>query len=330
MKKLSLKNKSIYPDYLHVHSAFHQDIRNYLSTKKYEELWCPPLSHSPCFETHVHPLQMFSSKSEQKLNLYLHTSPEFILKSYLANTVSAEGIFSLNYVFRDDEKTSIHRKQFIMLEFYKVISTTSSLVEDLNNLLIFVSEKLSSICDSMIVQKFQTATVQDLFLEKLNLDILNYLCPNELYTKIQKDFKEISPQKPLPWDDLFNLLWLNYIESTLKHYNSLLVTQYPSPLSLLAKENQADKRVSNRFELFVQGVELANGYEEEFNYEKNLQVLNNHLSQKEEIYNYKLNQPEFFLRNLKENNMPSTWGVALGTERLLQVLTSAESAFIDI
>lgn len=330
MKKLSLKNKSIFPNYFYIHHSFHKNIKNFLSTKNYEEMLCPPASHSPCFETHVHPLQLFSPKDRQKLNLYLHTSPEFVLKSFLPLMNNKNGIYSLDYVFRDDEISPIHRKQFVMLEFYKLTTSPSSFMHDLKDLICYLSKNLSAACEINPVENIQEVTVNDFFLEHLKFSIVDFLNQDDLYQKMQKDFKEICPSVKLPWDDLFNLLWLNFLENNIKNYKALLVTQYPTPLSLLAKKNVSDERTSNRFELFVHGIEIANGYEEEFTYDKNLNAILDHLKNKRECYNYELLPPTFFLNTLKNEQMPSCFGVALGTERLLQALTSSNCAFIDL
>lgn len=126
MQKISLINKNIFPDYLNLHQKYHQAIRQQLETMNYQEVWCPPVSSSPCFETHVHPFRLNSPKLQNNLDLYLHTSPEFILKNYLLNnsSFSKSGIYNLNYVFRDDLPGPIHRRQFIMLEFLSITTTS--------------------------------------------------------------------------------------------------------------------------------------------------------------------------------------------------------------
>ncbi len=330
MEKKSLLHQNIYPQHLGLHSRYHQHLRNFLTQNQYIELWCPPISTAPCFETHVHPWQLYSPQQKKLSNLYLHTSPEFVLKSYLATYKPSTGIFSLNYVFRDDPPSPIHRKQFLMLEFYRNHGTLIDFYADIDKLLLDVSYFLThENLEFRTLQPLQRISVDQLFNSHLHFSILDFIDDHELWQKMQLDFPEICPNKILPWDDLFHLLWLNFIEPNLKNYSTVLITDYPTPLSLLAKKNEANARCSDRFELFVDGVEIANGYSENLNHHENDQVINQHLKQKLDEYDYTLSKPDFFLENLKTVNLSNCFGVAIGTERLLQTLIGAKSAFID-
>jgi lysyl-tRNA synthetase class 2 len=331
MQKISLKNKTIYPHFLGVHQKYHEYIKEFLTSKNYNEYWCPPLSSSPCFETHVHPLEIYSTKNKKRLGHYLHTSPEFILKSYACNLPKKTcGLFNLNYVFRDDEPGQIHRKQFIMLEFYKLSPPTNALLEDLKLLVISLSSYLNETLDAEVIRSIDTQSVDELFKQYLKFSILDFNSDEDLFLKISKDYSSIAPPQILPWDDLYHLLWLNYIEPKLSQRQALLVTEFPSQIGLLSKKNEHDPRTCERFELFIHGTEIANGYAEETKWETNVQTIRSHLAEKQRLYDYVLEEPEFFLHHLKSSTLPSCHGVAVGTERLLQVLTQAKSGFIDL
>lgn len=331
MQKISLINKKIYPNYLNLHHDYHTFLRQQLQTQQYQEMWCPPLSTSPCFETHVHPFEIHSLKDKRPLGYYLHTSPEFILKNHLLKleTFSSTGIYNLNYVFRDDTPGPIHRQQFIMLEFYRLKSPVHHLLNDLTQLISNSSYMIAEKYECLEIKHFDIITVEELFQQYLQFSILDYLVAEELFKKISRDFKQYAPPKVLDWDDLFHLLWLNEIEPHLNKHSALIVKDFPSPLGLLAKTSAIDSRVNLRFEVFINGHEIANGYAEESSYEKNNLAIQLHLEGKKNHYNYDLIPPSFLLNSLKEKTLPICYGVAMGTERLLQVLTKAQSAFID-
>lgn len=331
MQKISLINKKIYPDYCHLHTVFHQTLRETLNKLDYQETWCPPLSSAPCFETHLHPFEVYSCKDKKRTQRYLHTSPEFILKNHLSilRLQAGSGCYNLNYVFRDDRPGPIHRQQFIMLEFYRTKLPTQNLIHDLSHLIKTTSDMVHSQYDSAKIENIEEVTIDALFQNLLNFSILDFIDHDELFLKICKDFPQNAPSQKIPWDDLYNLLWLNYIEPTLPSYQALLIKDFPKPVGLLAKEKENDPRISKRFELFIKGCEIANGYSEEASFQNNVSAIENHLKQKQDQYNYTLAKPDFLLKNLQDQGLPECYGVALGTERLLQVLTGLESAFID-
>ncbi len=332
MQKIRLFQKNIFPEHFQLHSEFHQKLRITLNELGYQETWCPPLSTSPCFETHVHPFEIFSCRDSKNAHLYLHTSPEFVLKNYLCQIASTTqtGIFNLNYVFRDDRPGAIHRRQFIMLEFYRTSAPVEKLIEDLTCLILSAATMVAEKYEVIPLPNIERITVDELFQERLKFSILDYLDEYSLYEKIQKDFPQNAPSRILPWDDLYNILWLNYIEPTLSHFPGVFIENFPVHLGLLAKVNDNDHRISQRFELFIKGQEIANGYSEEVNYDQNLVAIEHHLQQKRAIYQYQIPKPEFFLNSLKTKGMKKSYGVAVGTERLLQTLTGLNSAFIDI
>lgn len=331
MQKISLFNKNIYPDYLDLHQSFHQLIRKELELREYKEVWCPPLSTSPCFETHVHPFKIFSCKDNKELNYYLHTSPEFVLKKYLLNynQQNSTGLYNLNYVFRDDLPGQIHRRQFIMLEFYRFKTPVDELVQDLCELVSKLSASLAEKYECREIQSIQKISINDLFQEYLNFSILEFLNPQDLYQKISRDFPQVASTQLLPWDDLYHLLWLNFIEPKLQNFPAVLIENFPAPLGLLAKPDEKDKRIHKRFELFVGGNEIANGYSEELTFIKNQSAIKSHLKEKLAQYNYQLPLPNYFLDNLHHSPLVNCYGVAMGTERLLQTLLKAKSAFMD-
>lgn len=192
-----------------------------------------------------------------------------------------------------------------------------------------MSQKLAEQYLCLQINQFEQLTIDELFRKYLSFSILDFLDPKDLFHKITKDFKSYAPSKMLVWDDLYHLLWLNMIEPELKNHPALLIKDFPAPLGLLAKVSKDDSRISQRFEIYIQGIEIANGYAEEEHYAQNVSAIENHLLEKQNIYQYTLNPPSFLLNSLKKNTIPECYGVAMGTERLLQVLTNANSAFID-
>lgn len=310
-----------------------QAIRNFFNQRDFLDVLTPPMVQNPGMETHIHPFEVYSKIKNQSKNLYLHTSPEFHMKKLLAENEDLEKIFTLSYCFRDEPTSPIHRNQFIMCEWYRRAERYEAIMDDVEELILYTGEYLKEkevpLRQEFLKSDFQRATVQEVFQELLQIDILNFLDTQELKSKIQKDFKDVPlPSVECAWDDYFFLLFLNRVEPYFQNYKSLLLYEFPEPLSALSTIKKEDARVCERFEVYLNGIELCNCFNEltDLNIQKKrfqLQAL-----EKKNIYNYSLPDPTEFYKTL-ENGYPHSSGVALGVERLLYSLVETENPFFN-
>lgn len=292
----------------------------------------PPMVNNPGMETHIHPFQIKSKHKNKDLDLYLHTSPEFHMKELLSITKEKlDKIFTIAYVFRDEPNSEIHRSQFIMLEWYRAQEHYTKIMEDTSKFIREVTDELNQnkvpVLKEYLNFSEQTATVQELFLEYCDFDILNFLDAHELETKLRKDFKDVPlPDCKLLYEDSFFLLFLNKIEPHFKNFPYLLVKEYPSPLAALSTLKSSDNRVCERFEVYLKGIELCNCFNEltELNIQKERFKLQN--QQKLENYHYQLTPPKV-LYDALERGLPKSSGIALGVERLLTSIVDIKNPF---
>lgn len=254
------------------------------------------------------------------------------MKELLASDENFDKIFTLSYCFRDEPDSPIHRNQFLMLEWYRKNERYESIMSDVENLLDYaIKEGIKK--NLPIKKEFQQTkllkkTMQELFQEELGIDILNYLDISSI-----KQLLKAYPSVPLPhveleWDDYFFLLFLNYIEPNLKKYPLLMITEFPAPLSALSTLKEYDPRVCERFELYINGTEICNCFNELTDplEQKRRFTLQNDLKQK--IYNYTLPHPNRFY-TVMDQGFPPSAGIALGVERLLCSLFEIENPFFD-
>ncbi|MCP4912681.1 MAG: EF-P lysine aminoacylase GenX [Oligoflexia bacterium] len=310
-----------------------QGIRNFFNEKGFLDVLTPPVVENPGMEAHIHPFKVESSNPNFKNSPgYLHSSPEFFMKELLAN--GHEKIFTLSYCFRDEPKSETHRPQFLMLEWYRRDEFYSSIMNDCEELihysLQFLKEKNISIKESLEKQSIEKLKVDDLFKKILGFSILDFLEAHQLKEKIKKDFSELySEHEDLwPWEDYFFLLFLNKIEPELKKIPLALVYEYPAPLAALSTLNSQNEKVCDRFELYIEGIEVANCFNELTDYKKQVQRFKEEEMKKESLYKYSLPWPKRFLETL-ENGYPKSSGIALGVERLLMSLTPNKQPFFD-
>jgi lysyl-tRNA synthetase class 2 len=308
-----------------------KSIRSFFESKGFLDVMTPPMVKNPGMETHIHPFQLAHANKKTIIDWYLNTSPEFHMKELLS--LGFNDIFTLCYSFRDEPNSTHHRPQFIMLEWYRRNADYEKIMVDCRELFQFSYEYLKQnkieVDTSLSNIKYESTTVQELFLEFLKIDILEFLDKKDLKELIEKNFKDV----PLPvmgeelaWDDYYFLLFLNKIEPHLVHHHFLLIKEFPYHLAALSTLKKEDQRVAERFEIYCKGVELCNCFNELTNLSIQKERFEFQKREKHKLYNYELPEPEVLYTALS-NNYPKSAGIALGVERFLKVLTNQEDPF---
>lgn len=307
-----------------------QSLRQFFQDKGFLETLTPPMVQNPGMETHVHSFQVMSAKDKSARPLYLHTSPEFCLKELLSDhkNEGLSNIYSLSYCFRDEPDSPIHRSQFLMLEWYRLNERYEAIMDDTENLIAWCLEKTPvPIRTEIKNQNMTRLTMEELWLETIKRSPLEFLDKKELRGLIENDFPDVPlPSVELAWDDLFFLLHLNKVETHLKNWPLLLVKEFPAPLAALSTIKASDPRVCERFEVYVNGIELCNAYNELTDVDEQRRRFKLQAREKKQIYNYDLPEPTRFLESL-ERGLPPSSGIALGVERLLHSLFDVENPF---
>lgn len=308
-----------------------QLIRNYFTQQGFLDVLTPPAVENPGMEVHIHPFQLKSVHKEKLNNLFLHTSPEFCLKELLADsTENFEKIFSVSYCFRDEPNSLIHRSQFLMLEWYRKHERYEKIMSDVDGLITFClregTKRGLPPRQSMQNVKMIEMTMQELFQKELNIDILDYLDVPSI-KKLLTQFPDVPvPQIELEWDDYFFLLFLNKIEPTFTRYPLLMITEFPAPLRALSTLKESDPRVCERFEVYANGVELCNCFNELTDLGEQKRRFSEQNALKQKLYGYSLPEPKKFYQAM-EKGLPPSSGIALGIERLLHSLFEIENPF---
>ncbi len=300
-------------------------IRQFFAKENFIDVLTPPAVQNPGMETHIHPFKI-SSMLEQKKesNLFLHTSPEFCMKELLSEGMSK--IFTICYCFRDEPTSFQHRSQFLMLEWYRVNEHYSKIMDDCELLIADCYQQMGK--ESPV---FVRKTIQEIFFEFINIDILNFLEVDQ----IKKLLEEKFPDVPLPkstekmgWDDYYFLLFLNKVEPQLKKYPYLILFEFPYQLAALSTIKKNDSRVCERFEIYIDGTEIANSFNELCDLNALRERFNIQEKQKQNLYQYQLPTPNAFYQTM-EKGLPQSAGIALGIERLFMAITKTNNPFWD-
>lgn len=248
--------------------------------------------------------------------LYLHTSPEFPMKRLLA--AGSGCIYQIARVFRDGEAGHRHNPEFTLLEWYRVGFDHHQLMDEVAEL---VTELLAG---RLALAEPERFSYRELFQHHLNLDP-HRASTAELAACAEKHSVPIPPEMPAddadPWLDLLLTHW---IEPRLESGRLTFVYDYPATQAALARLRPGDPPVGERFELYVGGVELANGFHE----------LGDAAEQRRrfELGNAARQARELPLMPVDENllaalaaGLPACAGVALGFDRLVMLAAGKAS-----
>ena len=205
-------------------------IREFFTQKGFTDVLTPPMVDCPGIEPTIQPFRV----TGQRHSRYLHTSPEFWMKYLLAE--GWEKIFTITYCFRDEPLSPSHRTQFLMLEWYRAGMPYLEIAQDLKELTEYLLQKFAPSSPLKESVHLQQVTVQELFNNHLNMDILQYPEASELRQYIHTHHPDVPlPTCELPWDDYYHLLFLNKLEPQLINYPYLILKEYPAQLRALSQ-----------------------------------------------------------------------------------------------
>ena len=293
--------------------GFLRDARDFLAGEGFLECAVPPVVGHPGAGADVHPFELHSPLRRARTGRFLHTSPEFAMKSLLADGM--DRIFTLGWSFRDEPPGPAHRPQFLMLEWYRRRAPYLDLARDCEGLVSALGGPRAP---------FERRTVDDLFEESLGVRPTDFPDKKDLRRLIERDFRDVplgdGGGRGLEWDDLFFLLFLNRVEPGLRRFPFLVLHEYPAPLCALAAIKDGDPRVCERFELYAGGVEVANAFQELADPAEQRRRLAAEDARREGRHGYALPEARVLLDAL-ERGIGGASGIALGVERLYAALT---------
>jgi lysyl-tRNA synthetase class 2 len=297
-------------------------IREFFIDNEYQEVETP-MMHSILggaaakpFATHHNALDM---------DLYLRIAPELYLKRLMVGGI--EKVFEINRNFRNEGLSTKHNPEFTMLEYYTAYADYNDQMSFIEDLLKVVSEKVLG--TSKIEQdgtsydfskSFERISLKDSVAQKLSaeptsLDNRDFLLETAKKYKIE-DLDDLSDGKIL--FELFEEL----VEEELMH--PTFVTGYPKDVSPLSRSSDDDPSVVDRFELFIGGKEIANGFSELNDPDDQADRFREQVEQKSKGDEEAMEFDSDYVEAL-EYGLPPCAGVGIGIDRLVMLLTGAKS-----
>ena len=298
-------------------------IRSYLASQDFLEVETPMMQAIPGgaaakpFITHHNALDM---------QLYLRIAPELYLKRLVVG--GFEKVFEINRNFRNEGLSTRHNPEFTMLEFYEAYAEYHQLMDRTEDMLRQLAHHLysrytieyqGSTYD--FEKPFTRMTVRESVL-KLNPD----LTEQDLST--MESLKRVCDDLSIPYADSYGTgkLLIEIFEKTVESNldQPTFITEYPTEVSPLARRNENNPDVTDRFEFFVGGKEIANGFSELNDAEDQAARFQEQVEQKDGGDEEAMHYDADYIRAL-EYGLPPTAGEGIGIDRLVMLFTNSAS-----
>ena len=298
-------------------------MRNYLNNLKYLEVETPMMQPIPGgaaakpFVTHHNVLDM---------KLYLRIAPELYLKRLVVG--GFERVYEINRNFRNEGISTRHNPEFTMLEFYQAYANYEDLMDLTEDLLRTLTK---SILNTTTIEyqgekfdfakPFERLTVEQAILKyNTKLSLADMKDKNKLSQYAKELGATIKPQDGIGKIQIE--IFEKTVETQLKH--PTFITEYPTEVSPLARSNNERPEVVDRFEFFVGGREIANGFSELNDPDDQAERFRNQVKQLEAGDQEAMHYDADYITAL-EYGLPPTAGEGIGIDRLVMLLTDSPS-----
>jgi lysyl-tRNA synthetase class 2 len=278
-----------------------QSIRRFFQDRNFLETRTPVRIPAPAPEQHIDPVP----SGDQ----YLRTSPELQMKRLLA--AGCRRIYQLGPCFRNGEHGSLHNPEFTMLEWYRTNADYMDILDDTRHLL------------RHIVNHLQLNACQPLKGLSLNLPGLD---SPWLLRPVRDVFREYAGWDPVAEfnSDRFDIDLIEKVEPRLPRENPVVLYDYPAPVAALAQRKPDNPEIAERWELYINGIELANAYSELTDPKEQLQRFEQCIHTRSAAGKSVWPIDPVFMDAIQQG-IPRSGGIALGLDRLFMLLSGKSS-----
>jgi len=310
-------------------------VRGYFLRQDFIEVDTPILQVSPGMEPHlrVFETQIEDAFGQSSAQRYLQTSPEFAMKKLLVAGVPQ--IFQFAKTFRNGEVSDTHQPEFTMLEWYRSGADYSVLMDDCEKILLLTAKAAGRVEVSFkgMMCRLDVAperlSVVEAFTRYANLDLMAVVGAPDDVDPDPRDFAQmamgigVSISASDRWEDIFFKIMLDRVEPHLGSQAPTILYDYPVCQAALSRKKPSEPRLAERFELYVAGVELANGFSELTDAVEQGKRFAEDNALRKRLYGNTLPIDQDFLDALTFG-MPESAGIALGVDRLAMLASGAE------
>ena len=306
---------------------FIKELRNYLDNLGYMEIETPILNNKASgatakpFKSHHNALDM---------DVYLRIAPETYMKRAVIAGINK--VYEIGRCFRNEGIDQTHLQDFTMIEAYQAYYNYKDNMKLIQNMLqtiiknVFGTLKIT-IGDNEIDfdGDWPVVSFRDLLIKYSNIDINIYNTKEKLLDKIKEDKIELESETPienLGYGNLVDVLYKKVARPSM--VGPLYLTEHPIDLSPLARNNDENPNITDRFQLVVNGAEIVNGYSELVDpIEQEKRLLEQ--AKLKESGDEEAMEMDYDYIGAMEYGMPPISGWGMGIDRVVQLLTNSEN-----
>jgi lysyl-tRNA synthetase class 2 len=305
-------------DILQRRAAIIRQIRSFFDNKNYLELdtplLCRDLIPESCLE--VFQTERIFPRGSRKENfpLWLIPSPEIWMKKIIAQ--HNVNIYQICKCFRNGESCgTLHNSEFTMLEYYTMNADYIDSLALTEDLFAYLAKKTDN---PLLNPPFERITVADTFAKWAGFDLFATAAQGPRAMELQARKLGLDPIPGMTVHELYDLIFIHTVEPQIKTQKPAALIDYPEFVPCLAKKSPNGQTVE-RWELYYDGIELANCYSEETNPQKVKEFFKNESAEKEKTALVRHKTDHDYYKMFE--NFPRCSGVALGLDRLIMALT---------
>lgn len=228
-------------------------VRAFFAARHLTEVDTPALVNAPVTDVNLHVIEAHLPEGAGARTAFLHTSPEYAMKRLLAAGIG--DIYQMSHVFRGGERGRLHNPEFMLIEWYRLGLGLDALMAE-------VAELVMAVWGAPAGHRpTERLTYSDAFRRAVGFDPLEAsratLEAAAVDAGLERAAASVSSR-----DELLELVMGTRVGPTLGRGVLTFVHRYPATQAALARLDPADPRVALRFELYADGIELANGFDE--------------------------------------------------------------------
>ena len=283
--------------FLRLRAGMIQAIRRFFFTRDYLEVETPCLIPAPPPEIHIDAVRAGAD--------YLHTSPEICMKRLLS--AGFPKIFQISRCFRAGERGTLHLPEFSLLEWYRAGIDYHALMDECTELLLSLSKDLKT--GNRIRYQGREIDLNASWPKISVHDAFDRYAPMTLETALKRD--------------CFDEIMVREIEPQLVSEGPIFLYDYPACFAALARLKPDNPALAERFEIYMGGLELANGFSELTDAGEQRDRFEKEYQKRQSLGKECYPMPEKFLISLE--HLPEAAGVAVGIDRLVMIFSDTDT-----
>ena len=314
-------------DRLLVRIKFIRELRHYLDNLNYMEIETPILNNKASGAT-ARPFK--SHHNALDMDVYLRIAPETYMKR--AVVAGIPKVYEIARCFRNEGVDQTHLQDFTMIEAYQAYYNYKDNMKLIQNMLQTIIKNIFGTLTITFGDKeidmsgdWGSVSFRDLLIKYANIDIKEYNTKEKLLNKIKEDKIELDSETPIENLGFGNLVDVLYKKVARPHLTGpVYLTEHPIDLSPLARTNDENPEITDRFQLVINGAEIVNGYSELVNpVEQEKRLLNQ--AKLKDAGDEEAMEMDYDYISAMEYGMPPISGWGMGIDRMVQLLTNSDN-----